>query len=83
VAVEGLELPANSAEIEDAIDPPEQMIGGDMVLQTEVVKETPLIRRLQTHHRRTPQSTAPEGENHGSRPITTPSLSTVSTQVVL
>jgi hypothetical protein len=50
VTVKGFQLLANRAEIEQAVDLPQHVVGRNMILNAEIVKETTLIHRLPTHH---------------------------------
>jgi hypothetical protein len=44
------QLLADFTEIEQTVDPAQQVIRRHMVLKTEIVEKTTLIRRLTTHH---------------------------------
>jgi hypothetical protein len=64
-AIERLQLLPNIAQIKKKVDPAQQMIVGNVILQAKVVKQW-LRRRLCPHHR----SALPE--NHQENGITAP-----------
>jgi hypothetical protein len=49
-AVMGRQLLPHTIEVKQTIDPAQKMVGRDVILKTEIVEETALIRRLTTHH---------------------------------
>src|SRR5262249_18513899 len=50
VTVEGLELASQLAEIEEAVNPAQQVIRRNMLIEVERVEESVLIAALCTHH---------------------------------
>ena len=49
-AVEGLELPADVAQLDEAVDGAEQVIGGDVLLEAKPVEQRLLPDLSLTHH---------------------------------
>jgi hypothetical protein len=80
VTVKSLQLPTNLTKIEKVINSAEQMIGRDVILKAEIVKETPLIRRLETHHRRALPMNSTRKTESRFEGLHKRSLSTVSTR---
>ena len=53
-AVEGREQPAEVRQIDEPVDPPQQMVRRYVVLDRELVEQRTLRHLPPTHHRRTP-----------------------------
>jgi len=74
-----LQMLAHFAKIKQTVNPAQKMVARDMILKTEIVKETALIRRLTTHHRNAlPIKNRKDRITPDAKPQVT--LSTVSTQ---
>jgi hypothetical protein len=50
MAVEGFQLMADRAEVQQPVNPAQKMIGGDVILDAEPIKQS-LLNFLPTHHR--------------------------------
>lgn len=55
VAVEGCELTAQLAQVQEAINPPQQMVLGNVVVKAERVEQLLLRPALASHHREHPR----------------------------
>lgn len=75
-AVEWLQLPADSAEIQVPIDPPQKMIVGNVTFGTEVIEKT-LRSTLKSHHRSIPRAKSHRKRNHCSQPPATDFLNKI------
>jgi hypothetical protein len=75
-AIEWLQLLANAIEFEMTVYPPQQVLGGDVIINAEVIKE--LRRSCLTSHHRSILRKSIRRLNHGSLVPTTLSFSTVS-----
>src|SRR5688572_15064919 len=66
LAVERPELLTDPVEVEQRIQPTQQMVRRNLVLEPEMV-EQPLLTRFQPpHHRQNPSRSIPPRQNHGS-----------------
>ena len=54
MAVKGLQLMADRAEVQQPVNPAQKMIGGDVILDAKSVKQR-FLNLLPTHHRLIPQ----------------------------
>ena len=68
VAVKRLQPVPNVFKVKMPVDSPELMVGGHVVIETEIVKQ-PGRRRLNAHHRRIPRQISRRSESRPRRPI--------------
>jgi hypothetical protein len=64
MAVQGRQLFVQPVHLQNAIDLPQQVIGGDAIFQAELVEQPILQTRLTPHHHNTPPSTTLLRRNH-------------------
>ncbi len=66
VAVMGPHLAAQPAQVQNRIDPPQQMIGRNHVLEIEFIEKTVLPTNSLTHHRFDPPASSSQAGNHSN-----------------
>jgi hypothetical protein len=64
VTVVWRKLSAQPAQVQNRIDPPQQMIGRNAVVEAKLIKQTVLPTQLLTHHGPDPFAASVKTQNH-------------------